>query len=63
MLGCRGVVRVDFIIDRATGDPYFIEVNTTPGMSAASIVPQQWRAAGLTMGQAFEMIINETSKQ
>ena len=62
VLGCRGVVRVDFIIDRTTGDPYFIEVNTTPGMSAASIVPQQWRAAGLTMGQAFEMIINETLK-
>lgn len=61
-LGCRGVVRVDFIIDKATGTPYFIEVNTTPGMSAASIVPQQWREAGLTMGQAFGMIINETSK-
>lgn len=62
-LGCRGVVRVDFIIDRHTGEPYFIEVNTTPGMSAASIVPQQWREAGLTMGEAFGMIINETSKQ
>ena len=62
-LGCRGVVRVDFIIDRRTGEPYFIEVNTTPGMSAASIVPQQWREAGLTMGEAFGMIINETSKQ
>ena len=61
-LGCRGVVRVDFIIDKASGLPYFIEVNTTPGMSAASIVPQQWREAGLTMGQAFGMIINETSK-
>lgn len=61
-LGCRGIVRVDFIIDRKTGEPYFIEVNTTPGMSAASIVPQQWRAAGLTMGEAFGMIINETSK-
>lgn len=61
-LGCRGVVRVDFIIDKTTGTPYFIEVNTTPGMSAASIVPQQWHEAGLTMGQAFGMIINETSK-
>lgn len=61
-LGCRGVVRVDFIIDRTSGLPYFIEVNTTPGMSAASIVPQQWREAGLTMGEAFTMIINETSK-
>ncbi len=62
-LGCRGVVRVDFIIDRRTDEPYFIEVNTTPGMSAASMVPQQWREAGLTMGEAFGMIINETSKQ
>lgn len=61
-LGCRGVVRVDFIVDKVSGLPYFIEVNTTPGMSAASIVPQQWREAGLTMGQAFGMIINETSK-
>lgn len=62
-LGCRGVVRVDFIIDRRTERPYFIEVNTTPGMSAASIVPQQWREAGLTMGQALGLIIEETSKK
>lgn len=62
-LGCRGVVRVDFIIDRRTEEPYFIEVNTTPGMSAASIVPQQWREAGLSMGQALGMIIEETSKK
>lgn len=56
MLGCRGVVRVDYIIKE--GRPYFIEVNTNPGMSNASIVPQQWLYAGLTMGQAWEMIIN-----
>lgn len=62
-LGCRGVVRVDFIEDRQSGNPYFIEVNTTPGMSAASIVPQQWREAGLTMGEAFTLIINETTKK
>lgn len=61
-LGCRSIVRVDFIIERTSGLPYFIEVNTTPGMSAASIVPQQWRAAGLTMQDAFTLIINETSK-
>lgn len=60
-LGCRGVVRIDYIIK--SGTPYFIEVNTTPGMSANSIIPQQWRAAGLTMGQAFTMIINDTKTQ
>ncbi len=59
-LGCRGVVRIDYIIRE--GIPYFIEVNTVPGMSAASIIPQQWREAGLSMTEAFTLIINETSK-
>lgn len=62
-LKCRGVVRVDFIIHKKTNVPYFIEVNTTPGMSANSIVPAQWREAGLTMTEAFTMIINETTKK
>lgn len=55
-LDCRGVVRVDYIIKEGT--PYFIEVNTTPGMSRNSIVPQQWRAMGYSMQQAYTMIIN-----
>lgn len=55
LLGCKDVVRVDYIIK--DGKPYFIEVNTNPGMSDASIVPQQWREIGLTMGQAWAMII------
>lgn len=57
-LGLKGVVRIDYIIKGDT--PYFIEVNTTPGMSAASIVPQQWEHMGLSMGQAFGMIIEES---
>lgn len=56
-LGLSGVVRVDYIIKGTI--PYFIEVNTTPGMSAASIVPQQWAAIGMTMGQAFDLIIQD----
>lgn len=55
-LGCRGVVRIDYIVKNDT--PYFIEVNTIPGMSRNSIVPQQWRAVGLSMGEAFTMIID-----
>lgn len=57
-LGCRGIVRIDYIIK--DDKPYFIEVNTVPGMSCNSIVPQQWREIGLTMGQAWEMIIRDT---
>lgn len=55
VLDCRGVVRVDYII--RDNRPYFIEVNTIPGMSRGSIVPQQLRVAGLTMQQAYTMII------
>lgn len=57
LLRCKDVVRIDYIV--RDGVPYFIEVNTNPGMSNASIVPQQWRQVGLSMGQAWEMIINE----
>jgi D-alanine-D-alanine ligase len=46
-LNCRGMVRVDFILEESTGDFYFIEVNTTPGQSANSLIPQQVRAAGM----------------
>ncbi|MEG0602780.1 MAG: D-alanine--D-alanine ligase family protein, partial [Mucinivorans sp.] len=40
LLACRGVVRMDYIIKDEV--PYFIEVNTVPGMSKQSIIPQQW---------------------
>lgn len=47
-LGCKGLVRMDFIMDRS-GEPYFIEVNPNPGMTPASLVPQMVREAGMTM--------------
>lgn len=58
-LGCRGIVRIDYIIKDEK--PYFIEVNTVPGMSAASIVPQQWAHIGMSMGEAYTKIINSTN--
>lgn len=48
-LHCRGVVRIDFILQRDTHKLFFLEVNTMPGQSEASIVPQQVRAAGLDL--------------
>lgn len=53
---CSGVVRIDFIVT-PEDVPYMIEVNSIPGMSAASIVPQQVAAAGMTLGHVFDMII------
>ena len=40
-LNCRGMVRVDFILLEGTNEFYFIEINTTPGQSANSLIPQQ----------------------
>ena len=46
-LGCRGWGRVDLMLD-AAGAPYFIEVNTSPGMTDHSLVPMAARHAGLS---------------
>jgi D-alanine-D-alanine ligase len=45
-LGCRGYSRTD-LIAAANGAMYFLELNTLPGLTAASLVPQQLRAAGI----------------
>lgn len=54
-LGCSGLVRVDYIA--AEDGLYFLEVNTIPGMTAASLVPQMVRAAGLDMTDFLSAII------
>jgi D-alanine-D-alanine ligase len=46
-LGCRGWGRVDVMLDRS-GKPYFLEVNTSPGMTDHSLVPMAARHAGLS---------------
>lgn len=56
---CRGIVRVDFIVT-PEGRPYLIEINTIPGMSGGSIVPKQVRAAGMTLGELYDIIIADT---
>lgn len=58
-LHCRGVVRFDYIL---VGDTFhFLEANTIPGLSAASIVPQQARAHGWSLGEFFSILIEEAS--
>lgn len=57
-LGCRGVIRIDYIVK--DGVPYFIEVNSVPGMSAASIIPQQWAEMGLSMQDGWSYVIDST---
>ena len=57
MFNCRGIVRIDYIY--AKGALHFMEVNTIPGMSAASIVPQQIRANEQTLEEVFSLAIED----
>ena len=53
----NGVTRSDFIIQ--DGEPFFIEINTTPGLSKESIVPKQAIAAGMTLTELFGVLVEE----
>lgn len=57
-LGCSGLVRVDYI--SAEDGLYFLEVNTIPGMTAASLVPQMVRASGMDMTDFLTTIIENS---
>jgi D-alanine-D-alanine ligase len=55
LLGCNGIVRVDFIV---IGEkPFFIEINTVPGMTKESIVPKQAEAAGISLEELYSMAV------
>lgn len=56
-LNCRGVVRMDFILQKGTNKLFFLEVNTMPGQSENSIVPQQVRAAGLNLKEFYGALL------
>lgn len=62
LVGAKGIIRADYII---TDDniPYLLEINTTPGMTATSFIPQQIAAAGLNITDVLgEIIENEYRK-
>ena len=56
ILGCKGIVRIDYIITE-DGVPNVLEANTTPGMTPTSFIPQQVRAAGLDIKDVMSDII------
>ena len=59
---CSGIVRIDFIVTEA-GEPYLIEINSIPGMSSGSIVPKQVREAGMTLGELYDIVIEDSLKR
>ncbi|WP_039866049.1 D-alanine--D-alanine ligase [Pedobacter sp. BAL39] len=59
-LNCSGVVRIDFILTEDEGDFYFIEINTIPGQTATSFIPQQVAAMGMKLNDFYTKLIRET---
>lgn len=57
ILEIRGACRADFIIENGT--PYFIELNSTPGLSEHSLIPQQAKYSGLSLTEFFDRLIQE----
>lgn len=56
-LDCAGVVRIDFILKEKSNDFYFIEINTVPGQTENSLIPQEVRAAGMTMRAFYTELV------
>lgn len=59
VFNCRGVVRIDFIYNEESGQPYMLEINTIPGQSDASIIPQQVKAMGWSLKEFYTKLIEE----
>lgn len=55
-VGCRGYARIDFIVDKK-GQPYVLEINTIPGMTEMSLVPDAARAAGISFPELVDRIL------
>jgi D-alanine-D-alanine ligase len=59
VFNCRGIIRIDFIYNEAKGEPFMLEINTVPGQSEASIVPQQLRVFGWSLKDFYSALIEE----
>jgi len=59
LFNCNGVIRIDFIYNEEVGEPFLLEINTVPGQTEASIVPQQVRAKGWNLKQFYSALIED----
>jgi D-alanine-D-alanine ligase len=59
VFNCNGLVRIDFIYDEDSGNPFMLEINTVPGQSEASLVPQQVVAMGWSLKQFYSALLEE----
>jgi D-alanine-D-alanine ligase len=59
IFNCRGIVRIDFIYDEEAGVPFMLEINTVPGQTEASLVPQQVKVMGWEMMDFYTTLLEE----
>jgi len=59
VFNCKGVIRIDFIYNESEQKPYLLEINTVPGQSAASIIPQQVKAMGWNLKEFYSALLEE----
>ncbi len=59
IFNCSGIVRIDIIYDEKLGEPFMLEINTVPGQTATSVVPQQVQAMGWTLKQFYSSLIED----
>ncbi len=62
-VGIEGYARVDFMLDERSGEDYALEVNTLPGMTPTSLLPQEAAALGLSYPQLCEWILQVSLKK
>lgn len=60
-LGCKGWGRADVLIDKASGQPYLLEMNTAPGMTGHSLVPMAAKAAGVDYADLVLWLLSQAS--
>lgn len=59
VFNCNGVVRIDFIFNEDKNEPYMLEINTIPGQSDASVIPQQVKAKGWNLTDFYSLLVEE----
>ncbi len=57
-LGCSGMARVDFFLEKNSGTYYFNEINTIPGFTSISMYPKMWEATGLPYSELLDRLID-----
>lgn len=59
-LNCNGIVRIDYFLEHNTGNFFFIEINTIPGQTITSFIPQQVAAMGMDLKEFYSLVLEET---